>query len=162
MIATLDLTRFANVVIGVPGEGLNIKQQKCVTIGVKLAARPELLLFLDESTSGLNSNTAWSICTLLRKIADSGQAILCTIHQPSRTLFKIFDRLLFLQDSQSIYFGEIGPDSQTLINYFHKQGVRECGSEVNAAEWLLKVTGRTQMQVSKLTGLILGKPLKRG
>ena len=55
----------------------------------------------------------------------------------------MFDRLLFLQDGQSIYFGEIGPDSQTLIDYFHNQGVRECGSEVNPAEWLLEVTGHT-------------------
>ena len=108
VIATLDLTRFANAVIGVLRQGLNIEQRKRVTIGIELAARPELLLSLDETTSGLDSNTAKSICNLLRKLADNGQAILCTIHQPSGTLFKMFDRLLFLQDGRSIYFGEIG------------------------------------------------------
>ncbi|KAI9876910.1 MAG: hypothetical protein M1830_005311 [Pleopsidium flavum] len=144
VIATLDLARFANAVIGVPGEGLNIEQRKRVTIGIELAARPELLLFLDEPTSGLDTNTAWSICTLLRKLADNGQAILCTIHQPSGTLFEMFDRLLFLQDGQSIYFGDIGPNSRTLIDYFHKQGVRGCGTDENPAEWLLDVTSHTR------------------
>ena len=78
VMETLGLTKFANAIIGTPGEGLNIEQRKRVTIGIELAARPELLLFLDEPTSGLDSSTAWSICTLLRKLADKGQAILCT------------------------------------------------------------------------------------
>ena len=47
VIKTLGLTRFADAVIGVPGEGLNIERRKRVTIGIELAARPELLLFLD-------------------------------------------------------------------------------------------------------------------
>lgn len=142
VITTLDLTRFANAVIGISGEGLNIEQRKRVTIGIELAARPELLLFLDERTSGLDSNTAWSICTLLRKLADNGQAILCTIHQPSGTLFEMFDRLLFLQHGRSIYFGEIGPQSRTLIDYFEKKNIRRCEVEENPADWLLDVTGR--------------------
>lgn len=141
VIAILDLTRFANAVIGVSGEGLNIEQRKRVTIGVELAARPELLIFLDEPTSGLDSNTAWSICALLRKLADNGQAVLCTIHQPSGILFEMFDRLLFLQNGHSIYFGSIGVNSRTLIDYFEKRGVRRCGTEENPAEWLLDVTG---------------------
>ena len=141
VIATLDLTRFANAIIGIPGEGLNTEQRKRVTIGIELAARPELLLFLDEPTSGLDSNTAWSICTLLRKLADNGQAILCTIHQPSGILFEMFDKLLFLQDGRSIYFGDVGPGSRTLINYFQKQGARERGTGENPAEWLMDITG---------------------
>lgn len=74
---------YADAVVGVPGEGLNVEQRKRLTIGVEMAAKPALLLFLDEPTSGLDSQTAWSICTLLRKLANNGQAILCTIHQPS-------------------------------------------------------------------------------
>jgi ABC-type multidrug transport system ATPase subunit len=52
----------------------------------------------DEPTSGLDSQTAWSICTLLRKLADHGQAVLCTVHQPSSQLFQTFDRLLLLSN----------------------------------------------------------------
>jgi len=42
-----------------------------------------LLLFLDEPTSGLDSQTSWNILDLLEKLANHGQAILCTIHQVS-------------------------------------------------------------------------------
>ena len=96
VIKILEMEDFADAVVGVPGEGLNVEQRKRLTIGVELAAKPALLLFLDEPTSGLDSQTAWSICTLLRKLANNGQAILCTIHQPSAILFQEFDNLLFL------------------------------------------------------------------
>ena len=142
VIDTLDMYAFSEAVIGVPGEGLNVEQRKRVTIGVELAARPELLLFLDEPTSGLDSNTAWSICTLLRKLANNGQAILCTIHQPSEILFQMFDRLLFLVDGKSVYFGDVGLNAQILINYFESQGARKCGVGENPAEWLLDVTDK--------------------
>ncbi|KAG2062951.1 hypothetical protein BDR04DRAFT_1164429 [Suillus decipiens] len=48
--------------------------------------QPRLLLFLDEPTSGLDSQSAWAIITFLRELADSGQAILYTIHQRSGEL----------------------------------------------------------------------------
>ena len=107
---------------------------------MELAARPELLLFLDEPTSGLDSDTAWSVCTLLRKLADQGQSILCTIHQPSGILFEMFDQLLFLSQGRSLYFGDIGPQSRSIIQYFERGGVRPCGVNENPAEWLLEVT----------------------
>jgi ATP-binding cassette, subfamily G (WHITE), member 2, PDR len=75
---------------------LNVEQRKRLTIGVELAAKPQLLLFLDEPTSGLDSQTSWAICDLMEKLTKNGQAILCTIHQPSAMLFQRFDRLLFL------------------------------------------------------------------
>ena len=115
-----------------------------MTIGVELAARPELLLFLDEPTSGLDSDTAWSICVLLRKLADNGQAVLCTIHQPSGALFQMFDRLLFLSGGKTLYFGDIGRDSKILTTYFEKRGAQRCRAKDNPAEWLLRVTDGIQ------------------
>lgn len=105
-----------------------------------MAAKPETLLFSDEATSGLDSDTAWSICVLLRKLADIGQAILCTIHQPSGTLFQMFDRLLFLSDGKTLYFGDTGHNSQILTTYFEKLRARQCKPAENPAEWLLEVT----------------------
>ncbi|KAK6537823.1 hypothetical protein TWF694_010726 [Orbilia ellipsospora] len=142
VIQILEMEEFVDAVVGVPGEGLNVEQRKRLTIGVELAARPELLLFLDEPTSGLDSQTAWSICTLLRKLARNGQAILCTIHQPSAILFQEFDRLLFLAaGGRQIYFGEIGEGSQTLIQYFERNGGFPCPADANPAEWMLEVIG---------------------
>jgi ABC-type multidrug transport system ATPase subunit len=97
VIKMLNMEDFAEAVVGVPGQGLNVEQRKLLTIGVELAAKPKLLLFLDEPTSGLDSQSSWAICAFLRKLADNGQAVLCTIHQPSAILFQQFDRLLFLR-----------------------------------------------------------------
>jgi len=43
-----------------------------------MVAKPELLLFLDEPSSGLDSQTSWSILDLLETLKNNGQAILCT------------------------------------------------------------------------------------
>ena len=142
VIKVLEMQAYANAIVGVPGEGLNVEQRKRLTIGVELAAKPQLLLFLDEPTSGLDSQTAWSICTLLRKLASNGQAILCTIHQPSAVLFQQFDRLLFLaQGGRTVYFGDIGHKSQIMTSYFESKGARRCGAKENPAEWMLDVIG---------------------
>ncbi|ESK91360.1 multidrug resistance protein cdr1 [Moniliophthora roreri MCA 2997] len=142
VIRLLGMEEYADAIVGVPGEGLNIEQRKRLTIGVELAAKPQLLLFLDEPTSGLDSQTAWSICTLLRKLANNGQAILCTIHQPSGLLFQEFDRLLFLaRGGRTVYFGDIGKNSRTLVEYFERQGASPCPPKANPAEWMLQVIG---------------------
>ncbi|KAH6609942.1 atp-binding cassette transporter abc1, partial [Trichoderma cornu-damae] len=143
VIKMLNMEEFANAVVGVPGEGLNVEQRKLLTIGVELAAKPKLLLFLDEPTSGLDSQSSWAICAFLRKLADSGQAILCTVHQPSAVLFQTFDRLLFLaKGGKTVYFGDIGENSRTLLDYFEANGARKCGDEENPAEYMLEIVNK--------------------
>nr|A0A1V0QSE4.1 RecName: Full=ABC-type transporter eriD; AltName: Full=Erinacine biosynthesis cluster protein D [Hericium erinaceus]ARE72241.1 ABC-transporter [Hericium erinaceus] len=150
VIHLLEMQKYADAIVGVPGEGLNVEQRKRLTIGVELVAKPQLLLFLDEPTSGLDSQTAWSICTLLRKLANNGQAILCTIHQPSAMLFQSFDRLLLLQrGGQTVYFGDIGENSRTIIDYFEGQGADPCPHSANPAEWMLSVIGAAPGAVAK-------------
>ncbi|KAH9821366.1 ZEB2-regulated ABC transporter 1-like [Teratosphaeria destructans] len=145
VIKMLAMEDFAEAVVGVPGEGLNVEQRKLLTIGVELAAKPKLLLFLDEPTSGLDSQSSWAICAFLRKLADHGQAILCTIHQPSAILFQQFDRLLFLRKGgQTVYFGDIGKNSEKLLDYFHRNGARPCGDEENPAEYMLEIAGEKE------------------
>ncbi|KAH8695262.1 putative ABC multidrug transporter [Talaromyces proteolyticus] len=142
VIKMLNMEDFAEAVVGTPGEGLNVEQRKLLTIGVELAAKPALLLFLDEPTSGLDSQSSWSICAFLRKLADNGQAVLSTIHQPSAILFQQFDRLLFLaKGGKTVYFGDIGKDSTTLLDYFEGNGARKCDAAENPAEYMLEIIG---------------------
>ncbi|KFA81677.1 hypothetical protein S40288_07232, partial [Stachybotrys chartarum IBT 40288] len=113
----LEMLPYAEAVVGVPEEGLNVEQRRRLTIAVELVAKPDILLFFDEPTSGLDSQSAWSICTLLRKLAESGQAILCTLHQPSSQLVHMFDRLLLLgRGGEQLHFGDIGPGGRQLMN----------------------------------------------
>ena len=107
VIQLLEMDDYADAVVGILGEGLNVEQRKRLTIAVELAAKPPLLLFVDEPTSGLDSQTSWAVVNLLEKLAKAGQSILCTLHQPSAMLFQRFDRLLLLADGgKTVYFGK--------------------------------------------------------
>ncbi|OWB74169.1 hypothetical protein B5S31_g3950 [[Candida] boidinii] len=142
IINLLGMQNYAEAIVGKIGRGLNVEQRKKLSIGVELVAKPSLLLFLDEPTSGLDSQSAWSIVQFLRALADSGQAILCTIHQPSATLFEVFDRLLLLKKGgKTVYFGDIGENSQTMLNYFERQSGVKCGISENPAEYILNCIG---------------------
>ncbi len=142
IIDLLEMTNIAGATIGTIGEGLNQEQRKRVTIGVELASKPELLLFLDEPTSGLDSAAAFNIIRFLRKLADSGQALLVTIHQPSAVLFEYFDELLLLKSGgRVVYHGSLGKDSRHLIDYFEKNGAKKCPPRINPAEYMLEAIG---------------------
>ncbi|KAJ5780775.1 hypothetical protein N7457_005935 [Penicillium paradoxum] len=146
VIKMLKMEEFAEAIVGVPGEGLNVEQRKLLTIGVELAAKPKLLLFLDEPTrqvlrqSGLDSQSSWAICSFLRKLAEHGQAVLCTIHQPSAMLFQQFDQLLFLaRGGKTVYFGPVGENSSTMLEYFESNGAPKCADSENPAEYMLGI-----------------------
>ncbi|CAI7650812.1 unnamed protein product [Penicillium glandicola] len=142
VIQLLGMEDFAEAVIGNPGDGLNLEQRKLLSIGVELAAKPQLLIFLDEPTSGLDSRSSWAICAFMRKLADHGQPILATIHQPSAVLFEQFDRLLFLaKGGKTVYFGNIGNQARTVLEYLENNGARHCGPTENPAEYMLDVIG---------------------
>ena len=142
IIDLLEMRDIAGATIGKVGSGLNQEQRKRVTIGVELASKPELLMFLDEPTSGLDSGAAFNIVRFLRKLADAGQAILCTIHQPSSVLFEHFDELLLLKSGgRVVYNGPLGHDSRTLIDYFERNGAKKCPPNANPAEYMLEAIG---------------------
>lgn len=142
IIDLLEMRSIAGATIGEIGEGLNQEQRKRVTIGVELASKPELLLFLDEPTSGLDSQAAFNIVRFLRKLADNGQALLVTIHQPSSVLFEYFDELLLLKSGgRVVYHGFLGKDSRDLIDYFEKNGAKKCPPQTNPAEYMLEAIG---------------------
>ncbi|KAJ5676892.1 ABC multidrug transporter C [Penicillium maclennaniae] len=158
VIKLLGMEGYADAIVGVPGEGLNVEQRKRLTIGVELAAKPQLLLFLDEPTSGLDSQTSWSILDLIDTLTAHGQAILCTIHQPSAMLFQRFDRLLFLaKGGRTVYFGDIGEKSSILSSYFERNGAPKLPLEANPAEWMLEVIGAAP----DLTVTLIGLPPER-
>ncbi|KAF1845626.1 uncharacterized protein K460DRAFT_282711 [Cucurbitaria berberidis CBS 394.84] len=121
---------------------LGVEQKKRLTIGVELAAKPSLLLFLDEPTSGLDSSSAYSIVRFLKKLASAGQAIVCTIHQPSSVLIQQFDMILALNPGgNTFYFGPVGENGNDVIQYFGERGV-QCPPDKNVAEFILETAAK--------------------
>ncbi|KAK4687938.1 hypothetical protein P7C73_g2176, partial [Tremellales sp. Uapishka_1] len=131
----LELRDIEDALIGVPGAGLGVEQRKRVTIGVELVSKPSLL-FLDEPTSGLDGQSSYLIVSFLKKLAAAGQSVLCTIHQPSATLFGRFDQLLLLKKGgKTVYFGKIEDD---LAAYFSENGA-PIPKGANPAEFMIDV-----------------------
>ena len=105
---------------------------------------------------GLDSQGAMSIVRLLRRLADDGQAIVCTIHQASQEQFDIvsiqahsfkqsftypdkqFDRVLALNRGGKVYyFGDV----TNVVPYFSRHGV-SIKPDKNVADLLIEVTSR--------------------
>jgi ABC-type multidrug transport system ATPase subunit len=123
------------------GYGISVEERKRLTIGMELVGKPQLL-FLDEPTSGLDAQSSYNIIRFIRKLADAGWPVLCTIHQPSAILFEHFDHLLLLvRGGRTAYYGEIGQDSRIMIDYFESNGGPKCSPDANPAEYILEVVG---------------------
>ncbi|KAK2616259.1 ATP-binding cassette transporter snq2 [Conoideocrella luteorostrata] len=138
VIDLLELNDIQDAIVG----SLGVEPKKRLTIGVELAAKPSLLLFLDEPTSGLDSQAAYSIIRFLRKLCASGQAIVCTIHQPSSELIEQFDKILALNPGGNIfYFGPVGHNGQAVVDYFGARGA-QCPEGKNIAEFLIETGAR--------------------
>ncbi|KAJ5719667.1 ABC multidrug transporter atrF [Penicillium malachiteum] len=145
IIDLLELEEIQDAIIG----SLNVEQKKRVTIGVELAAKPSLLLFLDEPTSGLDSQAAYSIVRFLKKLSQAGQAIVCTIHQPSSMLIQQFDMILALNPGgNTFYFGPVGKDGSSVIKYFADRGF-VCPPSKNVAEFILETAAKATQRNGK-------------
>uniref|UniRef100_K3WZM1 ABC transporter domain-containing protein n=2 Tax=Globisporangium ultimum (strain ATCC 200006 / CBS 805.95 / DAOM BR144) TaxID=431595 RepID=K3WZM1_GLOUD len=134
----LDMHDIADQII----RGSSVEQMKRLTIGVELAAQPSVL-FLDEPTSGLDARSAKVIMDGVRKVANTGRTIVCTIHQPSSEVFFLFDSLLLLKrGGETVFFGDLGKKCRNLVNYFEAApGVTPLPRGYNPATWMLECIG---------------------
>ena len=81
-------------------------QRKRLNIALELIREPSVL-FVDEPTSGLSSRDSENIMDLLRELALKGRLVFVVIHQPSSDIFKMFDRLLLMdQEGHPVYYGD--------------------------------------------------------
>ena len=139
IIDLLELRDIEDSLVGKVGAGLSVEQRKRLTIGVELVSKPSILIFLDEPTSGLDGQAAFNTVRFLRKLADAGQAVLVTIHQPSAQLFAQFDTLLLLaKGGKTVYFGDIGDNASTVKEYFTRYNAA-CPPATNPAEHMIDV-----------------------
>lgn len=99
-------------------------------------------MFLDEPTTGLDSQSAFSIVRFLRKLCDVGQAIICTIHQPSSDLIEQFDMILAMNPGgRTFYFGPVGENGSQVVDYFAARGF-QCAPNQNVAEFILETAAQ--------------------
>lgn len=70
-------------------------QRKRLNIALELIRQPAVM-FVDEPTSGLSSRDSENIMDMLKELSLKGKLIFVVIHQPSSEIFKMFDKLLIL------------------------------------------------------------------
>ncbi|KAG8075522.1 hypothetical protein GUJ93_ZPchr0006g42509 [Zizania palustris] len=138
----VELDNLKDALVGLPGiTGLSTEQRKRLTIAVELVANPSII-FMDEPTSGLDARAAAIVMRTVRNTVDTGRTVVCTIHQPSIDIFEAFDELLLLKrGGQVIYSGQLGRNSQKMIEYFEAiSGVPKIKDKYNPATWMLEVS----------------------
>ncbi|XP_062178966.1 ABC transporter G family member 42-like [Phragmites australis] len=138
----VELDNLKDALVGLPGiTGLSTEQRKRLTIAVELVANPSII-FMDEPTSGLDARAAAIVMRTVRNTVDTGRTVVCTIHQPSIDIFEAFDELLLLKrGGQVIYSGQLGRNSQKMVEYFEAiPGVPKIKDKYNPATWMLEAS----------------------
>lgn len=114
-------------------DNLSGGQQKRLSIAMELVDNPTIL-FLDEPTTGLDSSSSTQCIRLLKKLAQEGKTIICTIHTPSALLFEMFDHLYTLAEGCCIYKGA----SKNVVPFLKELGL-VCPETFNPADFLLEI-----------------------
>jgi ABC-type multidrug transport system ATPase subunit len=131
MLQSLGLYETKDLKVGSPLEKtISGGQRKRVNIALELIREPSVL-FVDEPTSGLSSRDSENIMDLLKELALKGRLVFVVIHQPSSDIFKLFDRLLLMdQEGHPVYYG----DPVDAVVYFKRvtgqvnSDVGQCGA----------------------------------
>ncbi|MDM8003367.1 MAG: ATP-binding cassette domain-containing protein [Bacteroidota bacterium] len=106
VLHSLGLYDIKDMKVGTPlNKKISGGQRKRLNISLELIREPAIM-FLDEPTSGLSSLDSENILDLLNDLKLKGKLIFVVIHQPSSDIFKMFDRLIFLDTGgYMIYYG---------------------------------------------------------
>ncbi|KAL2525868.1 ABC transporter G family member 24 [Abeliophyllum distichum] len=135
IIDSLGLQAVRGSLVGtVEKRGISGGQRKRVNVGVELVMEPSVL-FLDEPTSGLDSSSSQLLLRALRREALEGVNICMVVHQPSYTLFQMFDDLVLLaKGGLTVYHGPV----RKVEEYFAGLGIN-VPERVNPPDYFIDI-----------------------
>nr|XP_018680508.1 PREDICTED: ABC transporter G family member 28-like [Musa acuminata subsp. malaccensis] len=135
VIESLGLQAVRDSLVGtVEKRGISGGQRKRVNVGLEMVMEPSLLI-LDEPTSGLDSSSSQLLLRALRREALEGVNICMVVHQPSYTLFKMFDDLILLaKGGLTVYHGSV----KKVEEYFAGLGIN-VPERVNPPDYFIDI-----------------------
>ncbi|XP_057954658.1 ABC transporter G family member 28-like isoform X3 [Malania oleifera] len=135
VIESLGLQAVRDSLVGtVEKRGISGGQRKRVNVGLEMVMEPSLLI-LDEPTSGLDSSSSQLLLRALRREALEGVNICTVVHQPSYTLFKMFDDLILLaKGGLTAYHGSV----KKVEEYFSSLGI-QVPERVNPPDYFIDI-----------------------
>nr|XP_043632245.1 ABC transporter G family member 24 [Erigeron canadensis]XP_043632246.1 ABC transporter G family member 24 [Erigeron canadensis] len=135
VIESLGLQAVRNSLVGtVEKRGISGGQRKRVNVGLEMVMEPSLLI-LDEPTSGLDSSSSQLLLRALRRETLEGVNVSMVVHQPSYSLFQMFDDLIILaKGGLTVYHGSV----RKVEEYFSGLGIN-VPERVNPPDYFIDV-----------------------
>jgi len=131
MISTLHLNKCKDTIVGDSTlKGISGGERKRLSVGMEMITNPSII-FLDEPTSGLDTYTAYSLIESLKNLALTGRTVICTIHQPSSDIFRLFDDMILLNHGKIVYEGPV----DNIVQYFDSLGYK-CPQYTNPSDFI--------------------------
>ncbi|CAH9075261.1 unnamed protein product [Cuscuta europaea] len=135
VIEALGLQNVRDSIVGtVEKRGISGGQRKRVNVGLEMVMEPSLLI-LDEPTTGLDSSSSQLLLRALRREALEGVNICMVLHQPSYTLFRMFDDFILLaKGGLTVYHGPV----KKVEEYFAGLGIH-VPERVNPPDYFIDI-----------------------
>jgi len=118
--------------------GISGGQLKRLSVAVEIMHLPAVI-FLDEPTTGLDSQIAHEVMCAVRNLADQNRTVITTIHQPSPATFNLFDKLLLLSNGRTTFFGPVDEAADYFGNLGYTFDRDRIGA--NVADFVVSVAG---------------------
>ncbi|XP_055614349.1 ATP-binding cassette subfamily G member 4, partial [Uranotaenia lowii] len=137
VLSNLNLDHRRNVT----ADKLSGGERKRLSIALEMVANPSIF-FLDEPTSGLDEVTAATCVRLFRELAKQGRTVVCTIHQPSASIFALFDHIYVIARGNCVYQGH----PKAVVPFLAHMHI-DCPRHYNPADFLIEVCDSESQEV---------------